>query len=77
MPPGRAEETFDAEVLYARAMRAKSAGRNREAEKLLRESAGRNRNLSKAWNDLGELLRAEQRWEEAREVAPRPGGRSR
>jgi tetratricopeptide (TPR) repeat protein len=64
----RAEETFDAEVLYARAMRAKSAGRNHEAEALLRESAGRNRNLSKAWSDLGELLRAEQRWEEAREV---------
>jgi tetratricopeptide (TPR) repeat protein len=62
----RAEAVYDAEILYARAMRAKGAGRKDEAEKLLRESVGRNRSLSKAWNDLGELLRAEQRWEEAR-----------
>ena len=62
----RADAVYDAEILYVRAMRAKGTGRNDEAEKLLRESVGRDPNLSKAWNDLGELLQAEQRYEEAR-----------
>ncbi len=65
----RAEErTFKAELLYARALRAARAGRQRDAEAGLRASTGLNPGLSKAWTELGELLRGEHRLPEAREA---------
>ena len=63
-----AEQTYDAEILYAKAMRSAWEGRGREAEKLLRESAGKNPKLARAWIDLGDLLRQETRPEEARDA---------
>jgi Flp pilus assembly protein TadD len=51
-----ARRCYDAEVQYAQAARAARAGREAEAEQLLRGAVRTNPRLSKAWNDLGESL---------------------
>jgi tetratricopeptide (TPR) repeat protein len=61
-----AERTYEAELLYIRATRSRTSGQKGEAEQLLRECVETNPRLSKAWEDLGELLRQTNRLEEAR-----------
>lgn len=61
-----AEKTYEAELLYIRAARSKALGRVEEAKQLLRKCLEKNPRLSKAWEDLGELLRQATQLEEAR-----------
>jgi tetratricopeptide (TPR) repeat protein len=60
-----ARRCYEAEVQYAQAARAAHTGREAEAEKLLRGAVRTNPRLSKAWSDLGELLRRSGRLSEA------------
>jgi tetratricopeptide (TPR) repeat protein len=60
-----ARRTLDAELLYTQAVRARIEGRRSDAEKLLRECTEANPRLSKAWTDLGEILREAGRRDEA------------
>jgi tetratricopeptide (TPR) repeat protein len=60
-----AQHTLEAELLYIRAGAARRGGHRAEAEKLLRQCIRSNPRLSKAWTDLGEILRQDQRLEEA------------
>ncbi len=72
---GRAEEAesarrearhvLDAEVLYTRATNARVAGRAAEAQRLLRECVQTNPRMSKAWTDLGEMMRQGRRYDDA------------
>ncbi len=57
--------TRAAEMLYAKAAKARVEGRTGESEKLLRECLQANPRLSKAWIDLGEIARRQNHPEEA------------
>jgi tetratricopeptide (TPR) repeat protein len=60
-----AGRTYDAEILYTQAASARSAGRDGDAERLLRDCTTKNPRLSKAWTDLGELLQGKSRLADA------------
>ncbi len=61
----RAQLTMEAEILYARSVRAKIEGRPAETEKLLRQCVQANPHFSKAWTDLGEMARRRNLHDEA------------
>ncbi len=63
-----AAKTYEADVLYTRAARSRSAGSEAEAENLLRESVARNPRLTNAWTDLGDLLERQNRHGEAKQA---------
>jgi tetratricopeptide (TPR) repeat protein len=60
-----AERTYEAEILYIRAVGSRIAGRTQEARELLRDCTAKNPRLTKAWIDLGELLQRERRFGDA------------
>jgi len=60
-----AGRTMEAEVLYARSVRARVGGRPMESEELLRRCLQANPRLAKAWADLGEAAREDKRPGEA------------
>jgi tetratricopeptide (TPR) repeat protein len=61
-----AGRTYDAEVLYIKAAQSRNAGRDAEAERLLRDCVSKNPRLAKAWVDIGELELQQNRLAEAR-----------
>lgn len=56
---------MEAEIFYAKSARARAEGRPGESEKFLRQSLQANPVLSKAWTDLGEISRENDRPDEA------------
>src|SRR5439155_24512436 len=64
----QAQRTYEAEVRYTRAAAARAVRKPAEAERLLRAAVESNPGLSKAWTDLGEILRLDHRTKEAREA---------
>ena len=63
-----ADRVYTAETHYIRSVRARAAGRTAEEERFLRETVAANPQSSRAWADLGELLKAGGRLKEAREA---------
>src|SRR5262249_26015471 len=52
-----AQRTYDAEMLFLQAARAKAAGNRTESEAALRRCLDSNPRLSKAWAEIGDLFR--------------------
>ena len=61
----QATRTFEAEMLYLKATKSTMQGATDQAETWLRQCLRENPRLSKAWTDLGELLRQTARFAEA------------
>ena len=62
------QRTYDAERLFLQAARAKASGNNGEAEAALRRCLNSNPRLSKAWAELGQILREQHQIEDARQA---------
>src|SRR5262245_5781230 len=60
-----AQRTYDAEMLFLQAARAKVRGNKDDAEAVLRHCLNSNPRLSKAWVELGEILREKHQYEDA------------
>jgi tetratricopeptide (TPR) repeat protein len=59
---------YESELLFTKAAQAAVAGKEEEAERLLRSCVELNPGLSKAWAQLGELLRRQGRFENAHQT---------
>jgi tetratricopeptide (TPR) repeat protein len=62
------QRTYDAEMLFLQAARAKARGNMGEAEATLRRCLDSNPRLSKAWAGLGEILREKHQIDDARQA---------